>query len=223
MFMFDRVKIGRVSAGKKISAGVSAAVSAAIIVACSLLSSPPAMAQLNDAEPPAHLQAEQASVNEVFNLRQYSENFASAGQPTQEQLGALKEAGFERIIYIAFTNNRNAIADEDILVKNLGMDYLHIPVDWNNPLPQDFYVFADAMQRNPERKTLLHCQVNARASAFSFLYRVIYEDVDVATAKADMDTIWQPNTTWRDFIFEILAENDISPACDECNWTPSDV
>jgi len=223
MFLFDRVKIGRAWVGKKISAGVSAGFSAGIIVACSLLASPLTVAQLNDAEPPAHLQAEESSVNEVFNLRQYSENFASAGQPTQEQLGALKEAGFERIVYIAFTNNRNAIPDEDILVKNLGMDYLHIPVDWNNPLPQDFYVFADAMQRSPERKTLLHCQVNARASAFSFLYRVIYDDVSVSAAKADMDTIWQPNTTWRDFIFAVLAEHDISPECDDCNWTPSDV
>lgn len=208
MSLINRVLPGRFSAG--------------LLVTCCLLS-PLTLAQPGDTEVPAHLQAEEASVNEVFNLRQYSPNFASAGQPTQEQLGALKEAGYERIVYIAFTNNRNAIADEDILVKNLGMDYLHIPVDWEAPLPQDFYVFADAMQRSPERKTLLHCQVNARASAFSFLYRVIYDDVDVATAKADMNTIWQPNTTWRDFIFDVLAEHDVSPECPDCDWTPSDV
>lgn len=208
MLLFNRVKFGRFSAG--------------ILVAC-CLASPLASAQPGETDVPSHLQAEEASVNEVYNLRQYSTNFASAGQPTQEQLGALKEAGYERIVYIAFTNNRNAIADEDILVKNLGMDYLHIPVDWEAPLPQDFYVFADAMQRNPDRKTLLHCQVNARASAFSFLYRVIYEDVDVATAKADMNTIWQPNTTWRNFIFDVLAEHDISAECPDCDWTPSDV
>jgi hypothetical protein len=93
-------------------------------------------------------------------------------------------------------------------------------VDFSNPLPSEFYAFADSMQRNTGKKTLLHCQVNARATAFSFLYRVIYEDVPVAEAKADMNTVWQPNEVWRDFIFEVLAQNDFDPNCPGCDWTP---
>ena len=62
--------------------------------------------------------------------------------------------------------------------------------------------------------------MNARATAFSFLYRVIYADVPLAQAKADMNTVWQPNEVWRDFIFTVLAENDISPDCEDCDWTP---
>lgn len=155
----------------------------------------------------------------ITNFRQYSPVFASAGQPTREQFTTIKENGFERVVYIAFTNNPNAVADEDIVVKGLGMEYMQIPVDFNNPLPADFYAFADSMRRNTDKKTLLHCQVNARATAFSFLYRVIFENVTVATAKADMNTVWQPNEVWRDFIFTVLAENNISPECPECDWT----
>lgn len=157
---------------------------------------------------------------EILNFRQYSATFASAGQPTREQLGVLREKGFERVVYIAFTNNPNAIPEEDILVKELGMEYLHIPVDFSNPLPGDYYAFADWMQRSANRKTLLHCQVNARASAFSFLYRVINEGMPVAQAKADMNTVWQPNAIWRDFIFRMLEENGKSPDCEGCDWTP---
>ncbi len=155
----------------------------------------------------------------ITNFRQYSESFASAGQPTREQFQTLKEQGFERIVYIAFTNNPNAVADEDQVVKGLGMEYMHVPVDFANPLPDDFYAFADSMQRNTGKKTLLHCQVNARATAFSFLYRVIYEDAPLAAAKADMNTVWQPNEVWRDFIFEVLDQNDIDPQCEGCDWT----
>lgn len=162
-----------------------------------------------------------ATLAEVFNFRQYSDTFASAGQPTAEQFSAIRDAGYDRIIYIAFTNNQNAVANADQIVKGLGMDYIHIPVDWNNPTKRDFYAFADAMQRESDMKTLLHCQVNARATAFSFLYRVIYDDVPVAEAKADMNTVWQPNETWRDLIFALLAENDIAPECEGCDWTPS--
>jgi protein tyrosine phosphatase (PTP) superfamily phosphohydrolase (DUF442 family) len=155
----------------------------------------------------------------ITNFRQYSESFASAGQPTREQFQTLKDQGFERIVYIAFTNNPNAVADEDQVVKGLGMEYMHVPVDFANPLPDDFYAFADSMQRNTDKKTLLHCQVNARATAFSFLYRVIYQDTPLAEAKADMNTVWQPNEVWRDFIFEVLAQNDIDPQCEGCDWT----
>lgn len=160
------------------------------------------------------------SLEGIVNFRQYSDNFASSGQPSAEQFAAIAEQGFERIVYIAFTNNQNALPDADQVIKGLGMEYMHVPVTFDNPLPDDFYAFADSMQRNTDKKTLLHCQVNARATAFSFLYRVIHEDISISEAKADMNTVWQPNEVWRDFIFEVLAQNDISPDCEGCDWTP---
>jgi protein tyrosine phosphatase (PTP) superfamily phosphohydrolase (DUF442 family) len=157
---------------------------------------------------------------EITNFRQYSDTFSSAGQPTLEQFQVLADHGFERIVYIAFTNNPNALPDADQVVKNLGMEYMQIPVSFDNPLPDDFYAFAESMELDLDKKTLLHCQVNARATAFSFLYRVIYDEIPVTTAKADMNTVWQPNEVWRDFIFEVLGENDVDPNCTGCDWTP---
>lgn len=165
------------------------------------------------------LSAQAQSVSDILNYREYTPLFSSAGQPTREQIPLIKAAGYERVIYIAFSNGRTAIPEEDQLVKDLGMDYLHIPVDFNNPTLRDFNAFADAMQREPNSRTLLHCQVNARATAFSFLYRVIYQGADMAAAKADMNTVWQPNEVWRDFIFEVLADHGMSPACSGCDWT----
>jgi len=157
-------------------------------------------------------------LDDITNYREYSDVFSSSGQPTKEQLQLLKDAGFERIVYIAFSNSRNAFAGEDVAVKDLGMDYIHIPVIWDRPTAADFYAFAGVMERAPERKTLLHCQVNYRASAFSFLYRVLYRDVPVAAAKADMNTVWQPDATWRALIFEVLEQNGVSPHCEGCDW-----
>lgn len=170
----------------------------------------------------ATVQAQEAAatpISEILNYREYSPTFASAGQPTREQLEVIRDSGYERVIYIAFSTVGPAIPEEDQLVKALGMDYLHIPVDFNNPTIRDFNAFADAMRREPDTKTLLHCQVNARATAFSFLYRVIYEDVPVAQAKADMNSVWQPNQVWKDFIFDVLAQNGKSAECEGCDWT----
>lgn len=160
-----------------------------------------------------------AELSEIRNYIEYSQSFSSAGQPSKEQLELLKSEGFERVVYIAFSNSRGAIADEDAVVKELGMDYVQVPVVWDAPTKSDFYAFAGAMQREPDRKTLLHCQANYRASAFSMLYRVLYEDVSVADAKADMNTIWQPNETWKNLIFAVLEDNDLSADCEGCDWT----
>lgn len=160
-----------------------------------------------------------AELAEIRNYIEYSPILSSAGQPSKEQLTLLPGAGFERVVYIAFVNGRDAIADEGSIVKELGLDYIHIPVVWDAPTKSDFYAFAGAMQREPERKTLLHCAANFRASAFSLLYRVLHEGVSVAAAKADMYSIWTPNQVWKDLIFEVLEDNDISPNCDGCDWS----
>jgi len=164
-----------------------------------------------------------AELSDITNYVEYSGQFASAGQPTKKQFELVRDAGFERVVYIAFTNSGKAFDDEDQIVKELGMDYIQIPVDWEHPTANDFYAFAGVMQLGPPQKTLLHCQVNMRATAFSFLYRVVYQEVPVAEAKRDMNTVWQPNETWRDLIFEVLAENGVSAECDGCDWATQDM
>ena len=93
-----------------------------------------------------------SALAEIVNFRQYSATFASAGQPTREQFATIAENGFERVVYIAFTNNPNALPDADQVVKGLGMEYMQVPVDFQNPLPDEFYAFADAMERNKQKK-----------------------------------------------------------------------
>ena len=164
----------------------------------------------------------QEALDEITNFRQYSAQFASSGQPTEAQLETLRDAGFERVVYIAYSDHDNSLPNEDRVVKNLGMEYVHIPIEWSAPTVDDFNLFAGAMQRAAHKKTLLHCQVNYRASAFSFLYRVVHQGVPIAAAKADMNSVWTPNETWRDLIFEILAANGLSPDCEGCDWSVDD-
>jgi len=159
------------------------------------------------------------SLDEIVNYREYSSAFSSSGQPSAEDLAHARDAGFQRVVYIAYSDHGNSLENEDRVVKNLGMEYVHIPVEWEAPTANDFKMFAGAMRQAPASRTLLHCQVNYRASAFSMLYRVIHEGVPLAEAKADMNTVWTPNEIWRDLIFEVLEANDISPDCDGCDWS----
>jgi protein tyrosine phosphatase (PTP) superfamily phosphohydrolase (DUF442 family) len=165
-----------------------------------------------------HAIAYAADPSGISNFREYSSTYSSSGQPTATQLEILKESDFERVIYLAYTNQSTSLENEDYLVKELGMEYVHIPVEFGAPTLSDFYTFAAIMQQESEKKTLLHCQVNFRASAFSLLYRVIYQDVAIEDAKEDMNSVWAPNEVWRDFIFKVLEANGKSALCDVCDW-----
>ena len=157
-------------------------------------------------------------LDDIVNYREYSATLSSSGQPDGDQPKDLRDAGFERVVFLAFSDHHDSVPNEDRIAKNLGMDFVHIPVVWDAPSSDDFYAFAGAMQHAPEMKTVVHCQVNFRASAFSLLYRVLYQGVALDQAKQDMNSVWVPNETWRNLIFSILEENDISPHCDTCLW-----
>ncbi len=157
-------------------------------------------------------------VDDIVNYREYSATLSSSGQPTEDQLESLAKAGFERVVFLAFSDHDESLAGEDRLVKGLAMEYAQIPVDWEAPSVSDFKMFAGLMGREPAGKTLVHCQVNFRASTFSFLYRVLFQDVPLDVAKEDLNTVWVPNGTWREFIFAVLEEYGRSPECDSCLW-----
>ena len=163
-----------------------------------------------------------AELSDISNFRQYNPVFASAGQPSARQLELVAESGVERVIYLAFTDNETAIEDEDREVKSLGMQYIHIPVDFDNPTLHDFQHFAAVMQSSPEKRTLLHCQINLRASAFSFLYRVIYLHVSMSKALEDLQGVWAPNEDWYQFIKTVLEHHKFDINCDGCDWGASE-
>ena len=159
----------------------------------------------------------------IVNYREYSPQFSSSGQPTAKQLGVVSNAGFTRVIYLAFSDNHTAIETEDRVVKKLGMDYVHIPVDFENPTQADFEDFSAVINRDNAKRTLLHCQINLRASTFSFLYRVIYGGVPIAEAKLDLDAIWVPDKVWYKFIVDVLQQHGLSHECDECDWAENEL
>jgi protein tyrosine phosphatase (PTP) superfamily phosphohydrolase (DUF442 family) len=159
-----------------------------------------------------------AELGDISNFRAYSETLASSGQPTAEQLEAIRDAGYARVVYLAYSDSHGALEHEDQLVETLGLEFFNVPVDWEAPKKSDFYAFAAILEQAPNVPTLVHCQVNFRASSFSFLYRVLYGEVPIGEAKDTLDSVWVPNGTWRAFIFEVLEENGVDPDCDTCLW-----
>ncbi|HEY9644495.1 MAG TPA: protein tyrosine phosphatase family protein [Coleofasciculaceae cyanobacterium] len=143
-------------------------------------------------------------LTEIYNFIQITDSLATAGQPTADQFAAIKEAGYEIIINLALPTSTNAIANEDEIVANQGIAYIHIPVIWENPTLEDLDRFFQVMQENQDRKVFVHCAMNMRVSAFTYLYRVTQQQIEPDIAKAAMDQIWTPNPTWQAFIQQAI-------------------
>lgn len=140
----------------------------------------------------------------IYNYLKISESIATSGQPTKEQFSAIKDSGYQSILNLALPTSTNALPDEKQVVENLGMQYVHIPVIWENPTLEDLEQFFSVMKANATQKTFVHCAANMRVSAFMYLYRRIHDRMSDEEAKKYLDRIWQPNETWQKFIAQVL-------------------
>jgi protein tyrosine phosphatase (PTP) superfamily phosphohydrolase (DUF442 family) len=134
-----------------------------------------------------------------------TDRIATAGQPTAEQFAGVREAGYPIVVNLALPTSTGALPNERELVEGAGMEYVHIPVDWQQPSAADVDAFFDVMDANRERRLFVHCALNNRASAFVYLYRRIRDDVPDREASEPMYKVWMPFDQWADLVDSTLA------------------
>ncbi|MCS7059768.1 MAG: protein tyrosine phosphatase family protein [Anaerolineae bacterium] len=147
-------------------------------------------------------------IETIYNFIQVHDKLATAGQPTPDELSAAAAAGFDTVINLATERSANALPEEGHLVRSLGMAYIHIPVEWDNPTPEDFTAFEQAMQRSGAGKVLLHCAANFRATAFYALYALKWLGWSEEQAEAFRARIWAGSDypVWEQFIARMKAQ-----------------
>lgn len=144
------------------------------------------------------------NMRDIYNYIKISDLIATSGQPTKEQFSAIKASGYEIVVNLALPESKNALPDEKSIVESQGMQYIHIPVLWENPTLENITDFFDVMNANVDKKVFVHCAANMRVSAFVYLYRLIEGDVSEEQAVADLHKIWTPNEIWQKFIQSVL-------------------
>lgn len=144
---------------------------------------------------------------DIFAWRRLDDRLTTSGQPSEEQLAELRRLGVQFVVNLGLHSHERALPDEAATVAQLGMDYIHIPVDFDAPTELDFARFCDAMARTGEQKVHVHCIVNARVSAFLYRYRRDILGLDEGWARAEMEKIWRPGGVWAAFIGDAASIN----------------
>jgi trimethylamine--corrinoid protein Co-methyltransferase len=144
-------------------------------------------------------------MDRIPNFLKISECLGTAGQPMPEQFAIIAAAGYEAVINLAMPDSTHALPNEAELVREQGLEYVHIPVVWEAPTLADMERFLTVMELYRGRKVLVHCAMNMRVSCFVLLYRVVKEGAPLRKAMEAVYRIWQPDEVWQAFIERSLA------------------
>ncbi len=132
-------------------------------------------------------------------------NLATSGQPTPEQLAVIQAAGYEIVVNLAMPTSSNWLPEEPELLDRLGLDYVAIPVLWENPVLADFDQLCAVLEANPSRKIWVHCAKNMRVSAMIYLYNRLKLKLTHEVAWRYVEPVWQPDGVWMGFIEATLG------------------
>lgn len=135
----------------------------------------------------------------IENYYQYNSHLASGAQPSEAQIEALKEAGFEAVVNLSPVSTRNAITAEAAVVDNTGMTYVHFPVDCSHLQPHHYATFEGIVKGMKDKKIFVHCGGNIKSSCLIHMYDVLENGVDEAASLETLLKIHQPEEKWFDY------------------------
>jgi len=129
----------------------------------------------------------------------------TSGQLSERDIEALPGLSVEVVVNLALPTSSNALPGVAERVTGLGLAYVQIPVEWEDPLPAQFEAFAGVLAAFRGRRLWVHCAKNMRVSAFVYLYRRLLLGEAEEAAAFPLRTVWTPNPVWQDFMNRIAA------------------
>jgi enamine deaminase RidA (YjgF/YER057c/UK114 family)/protein tyrosine phosphatase (PTP) superfamily phosphohydrolase (DUF442 family) len=167
-----------------------------------------------------------ADLSTIRDLLVLSDDLATAGQPSEAELGAIAARGFQVVINLALATSPGALPDEAAAVARHGMEYLHIPIDFSAPDVPSALRFFEALRARRDRRLFVHCAANKRVSALIYAYRIVEGDPGPAQAAHDLNRRWEPDEVWRRYIDDSVAAARAARAASRLNvqtataWEP---
>jgi len=143
------------------------------------------------------------------NVVPIDDHLVTSGQPTPASLKHLRAEGFEAVVYLAPFSVPDAVADEPQILRGQDIEFVHVPIRFDAPTAADVQAVGAALERLKGRRTLVHCQVNMRASTMTFLYRVLQRGESPQAAWSDVTKVWVPRGPWQRLVNSELSRHGI--------------
>ncbi len=143
-------------------------------------------------------------IDDIDNFWELTTNIAISGQPAMSELELLADAGYQTIVNLGLEDAEYSLDDEESWVKQLGMVYISIPTDFKKPQSREFLRFLNSMNLQQDKKILVHCENNQRASVFVVLYLIMSDQVSQIDGWNMINEFWQPDLIWESYFYQEL-------------------
>ena len=137
----------------------------------------------------------------AMNYQRIDARLATGGHLTDGGLAELKSQGIS--VVVDLRDQPPEGYGERLRAE--GIEWINVPVVWRSPQIEDYEKFRAAMQRHEDAHVLVQCQANYRASAMTYLYRVLEDGVPEAKARDAMSAIWTPEGRWARYLDDVRA------------------
>jgi protein tyrosine phosphatase (PTP) superfamily phosphohydrolase (DUF442 family) len=150
--------------------------------------------------------AAQQNVQGIQNFLRVNTEICTGGQPTMEQLTALKSEGVTTIINLRTPQEYDAAAEE-AKAKELGLRYFNIPVVSSGPKDEQAAEFLKLTDDPKNRPAFIHCASANRVGAFWMIRRVLRDNWTMDAAKAEAQKIGLRAQVLTDFATQYIERN----------------
>jgi len=140
------------------------------------------------------------ALEEIKNFFAVSPTLATAGQPTETQLGEVAKEGFEVVVNLGLLDPRYCLEDEAGVARALGLEYFHIPVVFQSPAQDDLRQFFEVLTACGSKRVFVHCAANYRVTCFVSLYGQARLGWSLSQAQAHIARLWEPDRVWTAFL-----------------------
>ncbi len=141
----------------------------------------------------------------IYKYKLLTEGIATSGQPTNDELIYISNAGYTVVINLGLHNIEYSVKNESLFFKSKNIKYIHIPVKFDEPKQKDLMAFINTLDSHKGAKVFIHCAANKRVAVFIALYRILSLGWSKTKAIKELKSVWLPNKIWQLFIVQQLT------------------
>jgi uncharacterized protein (TIGR01244 family) len=157
---------------------------------------PSAPVELPEAKPYAH----------ITNFFRVNEQICTGGQPKLEDLEKMKSEGIRAILNLRQASEHDAAAEE-AKAKEVGLRYVHIPVNWRELKDEYAVEFLKATDDAANQPAFIHCATANRVGAFWMIRRVIRDGWTLEKAEEEARKIGLRNEALLAFAKDYISRH----------------
>jgi protein tyrosine phosphatase (PTP) superfamily phosphohydrolase (DUF442 family) len=146
------------------------------------------------------------AISGVVNACQILPNVLTGGQPTAEQLEALKAAGGDLVLDLRDPMEPRPV-DEAALVRELGMEYVNIPVRAGSLDDTTLEHILTVLRRAGDRTVFFHCGSGSRVGGALIPYFILDQGMEEEDAVAQAMRVGLRNAEYMEWGLDYARRN----------------